>query len=103
MVSYPLVALFVLVVLKLLSIRYSRGLNRYNGPFIASFSDLWKCWYAYGHSTKKNDIYVDVHRKFGDVVRIGPNNLSFADPRALSEIYGTKGSQQKVWSSRNAT
>ncbi len=41
-------------------------------------------------------MYVDVHEKYGDVVRLGPNTLSFADPRAILDIYGTKGSDQKV-------
>ena len=96
MAVYLWVALFFLVVSKLLWTRYSRGLNKFDGPFLASFTDLWKLWNAYHSSEKVNDVYVDIHGKYGDVVRIGPNNLSFADPRAIVEIYGTKGTQQKV-------
>jgi hypothetical protein len=41
-------------------------------------------------------MYVDVHRKYGDIVRIGPNALSYADPQAVHDIYGPKGTPQKV-------
>jgi len=96
MTSYLILVPVVLLFLNLLRLRYSKGLNKFDGPFLASFTDLWKVWYAYHNSQKKNDIYVDIHKKYGDVVRIGPNNLSFADPRAIQDIYGTHGSAQKV-------
>jgi hypothetical protein len=38
----------------------------------------------------------DIHEKYGDIVRVGPNELSFADPKAIHEIYGPGGSSQKV-------
>ena len=87
---------FAITVGFFLHAKYSRGLNRFNGPFLASFTNAWKVWHIYHLPTQRNDIYVDTHKKYGDVVRIGPNNLSFADPEAIQEIYGTKGSQQKV-------
>lgn len=90
----PLLAIALL--LSCLQARYSRGLNKFPGPYLASFTDLWKLWYARHNSLKENTVYLDVHEKYGDVVRIGPNSLSFASPQAIQEIYGTKGSQQKV-------
>jgi hypothetical protein len=83
-----------LVFLGLLRTRYSRGLNEFNGPFLASFTDFWKVWYA-KRSTQKQ-FYVDIHEKYGDVVRIGPNELSFSDPQAIRDIYGTHGAQKRV-------
>jgi hypothetical protein len=74
--------------------RYSQGLNKFNGPFVASFSNLWKLWYAFSSSQKQ--LYVDIHRKYGDIVRLGPNELSFADPQAIHDIYGPNGASQKV-------
>jgi hypothetical protein len=41
-------------------------------------------------------MYADIHEKYGDIVRVGPNELSFADPKAIREIYGPGGSSQKV-------
>lgn len=40
-------------------------------------------------------MYADIHEKYGDIVRVGPNELSFADPKAIREIYGPGGSSQK--------
>ena len=95
----PWVLAFVGVVLFLLRNRYDRGMNKFDGPFLASFTNVWKLWNASRLSGSRNENYVDVHRRYGDVVRIGPNNVIFADPEAIPEIYGTKGSQQKVWDS----
>lgn len=90
------VALSILV-LYLLRNRYSRGLNRFDGPFLASVTNLWKIWNVWFNTPpRRNELYVDLHRTYGDVVRIGPRNISFADPQAIPEIYGTKGSQLKV-------
>ncbi|KAI2784291.1 cytochrome P450 [Daldinia loculata] len=66
--------------------RYHSGLNKYPGPFLASLTDLWRFWDVYG---QRPDItHRKLHAKYGDVVRLGPNSLSFADPKALKTIYG---------------
>lgn len=83
-----------LSLLYLLRMRYSGGLNKFDGPFLASFTDFWKLWYAYTHPQKTT--YVDLHEEYGDVVRLGPRELSFADPQAIREIYGPRGVAQKV-------
>ena len=85
-------------IFSLLRVRYYRGLNKFNGPFLASFTDLWKIWYAFTGSQKQ--LYVDIHEKYGDIVRVGPKELSFADPRAIRDIYGLDGSSQKVRKAR---
>ena len=84
----------ILLLLNILRIRYSRGLNRFNGPLPASSTSLWKVWYAFNSSQKQT--YVDIHHKYGGVVRIGPSELSFADPQAIYDIYGPEGTPQKV-------
>ena len=37
-----------------------------------------------------------MHKEKGDIVRLGPNALSFADPKALKDIYGLKKGFTKV-------
>ncbi|TID23989.1 pisatin demethylase [Venturia nashicola] len=66
--------------------KYGYGLNRYPGPFLAGFTDLWRFYDAHGRKSEKT--FVALHEKYGDVVRIGPNVLSFADPKAIKTIYG---------------
>ncbi|KAK6207097.1 hypothetical protein LQW54_007526 [Pestalotiopsis sp. IQ-011] len=66
--------------------RFQRGLHKYPGPFLASITDLWRFWDVY--KQRPEVTHQQLHAKHGDVVRIGPNTLSFADPKALKTIYG---------------
>lgn len=65
---------------------YHNGLNQYPGPFIASLTDLWRLFEVWGRRSEVT--HRKLHAKHGDVVRLGPNILSFADPKALKTIYG---------------
>ncbi|KAI1337076.1 cytochrome P450 [Xylariaceae sp. FL0016] len=66
--------------------RYHNGLNKYPGPLLASLTDWWRLWDVYGQRPELT--HQKLHAKYGDVVRLGPNTLSFADPKALKAIYG---------------
>ena len=94
MAALVIYVLASVIIFSLLRARYSRGLNKFNGPFLASITNLWKVWYEYTSSQKR--MYEDIHKKYGDIVRVGPNELSFADPKAIRDIYGPGGSSQKV-------
>ncbi|KAI1424805.1 cytochrome P450 [Xylaria sp. FL1777] len=71
------------------------------GPFLARYSDAWYLWYVKkGHWETQN---IRLHRKYGAIVRYGPNRYSIADPEALGTIYGhgtrfTKSSWYDAWS-----
>ncbi|MCJ1450173.1 hypothetical protein MMC28_000502 [Mycoblastus sanguinarius] len=66
--------------------RFYHGLQNYPGPFLASLTDWWRFFDVLG---RRPDItHINLHRKYGDVVRLGPNALSFSDPQALKTIYG---------------
>ncbi|KAL8400961.1 hypothetical protein RB594_001113 [Gaeumannomyces avenae] len=66
--------------------RYHNGLNKYPGPLLASFTDLWRFWDVYGRRPEVT--HRKLHAKYGDVVRLGPNMLSISDPKAVKAIYG---------------
>lgn len=66
--------------------RYHNGLSKYPGPFLASITDWWRFFDVYGRRPEVT--HRALHKKYGDVVRLGPNTLSFADPKALKTIYG---------------
>jgi hypothetical protein len=70
------------------------GLNRYPGPFWAQISNLWR--YIDVRGRRPEVTHIALHRKYGDVVRLGPNVLSFADPSALKVIYGLNKGFAKV-------
>lgn len=89
-----LVGLVVLAVTRLLFFHYKHGFSKYNGPFLASFTDMWRMFYAY--SRKYQPPMIDVHEKYGDTVRLGPNMISFAKPEAIKDIYGAGKAWDKV-------
>lgn len=58
----------------------------YPGPFLARASSYW----ATSHARKLRRAHAiqEAHEKYGTVVRVGPNELSFSSPEALKDIYG---------------
>jgi hypothetical protein len=79
--------------------RYHNGLNKYPGPFLASLTDWWRFVDVYGQ--RPEITHLALHKKYGDVVRLGPNSLSFADPKALKTIYGLNKGFYKVCASQS--
>ena len=69
--------------------RYLHPLSQYPGPFLASLTKLWKVYhFTTLHLSEK---LVQVHEQYGEVVRVGPNELSFRTPQALAPIYKSGG------------
>ncbi|KAM5384641.1 hypothetical protein ACJZ2D_001386 [Fusarium nematophilum] len=86
----PAVALVALAVILLISLqvvyyRYLHPLAKYPGPFLASFTNLWKVRQLW--SLRMPDTLLRLHEEHGDVVRIGPNQLSFRQGGAVPRIY----------------
>ncbi|KAI8301211.1 hypothetical protein K4K59_001118 [Colletotrichum sp. SAR11_240] len=75
-----------LIVAWLVKNHYNNGLNKYPGPFLASLTDWWRFFDVKGQRPEVT--HQKLHEKYGDIVRLGPNTLSFADPAALKTIYG---------------
>ena len=75
--------------------RYQKGLSKYPGPLIASFSNYWRVidvWKRDTHITFRK-----LHQQYGDIVRVAPNVLSFGNPAAISDIYGLNKGFTKVY------
>lgn len=85
--------LTLVLIVRLISLHYHHGLNKYNGPFLASLTDFWRLCHAYRNSDREPMIHL--HEKYGDVVRMGPNVLSFRQPEAIRDIYGPRKHFQK--------
>ena len=73
--------------------RYS-SLAGYPGPFLASITDIWRLFYSI--QRRHHEPLIDIHNRYGNVVRLGPNFLSFATPKACSDIYGSGKNFAKV-------
>ncbi|KAG7286032.1 hypothetical protein NEMBOFW57_008331 [Staphylotrichum longicolle] len=78
--------IFAAVVAWLVRNRYHNGLNKYPGPFLASLTDWWRFMDVYKRRPELS--HIALHKKYGPVVRLGPNTLSFSDPDSLKTIYG---------------
>ena len=78
----------------LLNNKYWKGLNKYPGHRLAGYSNWWRVWDV----NKRNHHWTTLalHREHGDIVRLGPNVLSFADPKAIKQIYGLNKGVYKV-------
>lgn len=64
----------------------SKGLRRYpNLTFTSGFSDL--SFIIEAHRGFRSKTLLEAHRS-QPIVRIGPNSLSYSDPRAIKDIYG---------------
>ncbi|KAJ4393124.1 hypothetical protein N0V93_002331 [Gnomoniopsis smithogilvyi] len=81
-----LTAVGVLLASWLVRNRYRHGLNKYPGPFLASLTDWWR--FVDVWNKRPELTHIKLHEKHGDVVRLGPNTLSFSNPAALKAIYG---------------
>ena len=93
---------FVLVAVTfawLLKNKYGAGLNRYPGPILAGYTNWWRFFDALARSPERT--HIRLHRTHGDIVRLGPRVLSFADPKAVKTIYGLNKGFVKVCVAKN--
>lgn len=90
---WPLVVILV-VISWLLNNKFWKGLNKYPGPWLAGYTNWWRFWDVLGR--RHQWTIIRLHRDHGDVVRLGPNVLSFADPKAIKTIYGLNKGMTKV-------
>jgi len=84
MAEHYIVLGFTLLLVRILSKRYLSPLRKYPGPFLASFSRLWKVRSVASGRTHLE--HIDLHRKYGPVVRIAPNEVSVASPEAARSL-----------------
>ena len=56
------------------------------GPFFAQFTDLWRFLKVWKRDSQ--DVFLRLHKKYGDLVRIGPNCVSISQPDLIPSIYG---------------
>jgi hypothetical protein len=97
--SHVLFILYLLSLFMILYFSYQYTLLRtYPGPFLASFTDFYSLWDVFWNSTDPKGPTVELHNKYGDVVRHGPNMLLFTDPRAIKDIYVPGGGLAKEFS-----
>jgi hypothetical protein len=100
--SSELISLIIVAVsfVYLLFQRYKKGLNRFRGPFLASLTNNWRLIDVWNRNTHMT--FRKLHRKYGKIVRVAPNVLSFGDPAAIQDIYGLNKGYTKVCAASHA-
>jgi len=73
--------------------RFFHPLSKFPGPFLASLTDLWKIYNLASH--RAPEMMQDLHDRYGQIVRIGPNDLSFTSKDAVAAIYKSGRSMPK--------
>ena len=97
---WPYIALLVLPLVYIVYQRFFHPLASVPGPFFASLSRLWMIKHAWDGDM--NVTMIDLHSKYGTLVRTGPNELSVSDLSAIKSIYGAgtkfrKSDWYSVW------
>lgn len=58
------------------------------GPRLAALTNFLRRWWV--TTGDAHNIHTDLHRKYGTVVRFGPNAIMVSQPKAIDKIYGFK-------------
>ncbi|KAI6479165.1 hypothetical protein MCOR11_011820, partial [Pyricularia oryzae] len=87
--------LLAYMVAKSIYLAFLHPLSKFPGPPAAAVSNIW--FYSSVASGKHPFRMQELHRKHGDVVRIGPNWLSFCTNQAYMDIYARPSSGKKVF------
>nr|Q0CRQ3.2 RecName: Full=Cytochrome P450 monooxygenase ATEG_03631; AltName: Full=Azasperpyranone A biosynthesis cluster A protein ATEG_03631 [Aspergillus terreus NIH2624] len=83
----PMVVVAIPVFLFVISLlRSYLRLAHIPGPFAAGWTNLPR--FSWVLSFKAHDIHTALHRKYGPLVRFGPNMVSVGDPKEVGHIYG---------------
>jgi hypothetical protein len=79
--------LLLIWIASLLRLRFQPGLRNIPGPRLAAYSRLWNVKIA--ASGDAHESFQRLHRRYGKLVRVGPNHVAISDPALIPVIYGT--------------
>ncbi|KAI1751557.1 cytochrome P450 [Xylaria castorea] len=82
--TYWAILLPVFLIGRMVYRRYGSPLRSIPGPFFASCSRLWKLRSTISENSQWE--HIDLHKKYGPIVRIGPNEVSFSSPHVARNI-----------------
>lgn len=69
---------------------YKSPLRQIPGPRCSIFTEIWLIIQEFAGNRR---LYIhELHKKYGPVVRLGPNEVSFISADAVKEIYAAEGS-----------
>ncbi|KAK6536708.1 hypothetical protein TWF281_000928 [Arthrobotrys megalospora] len=88
-VSNPLSSLIIFIFISGITLTVYRlflsPLSAVPGPTLAAVTRLWILYHDY--QDQRTDTIIKLHRKYGPVVRLSPNEVSFTSTSAVKDIY----------------
>ena len=96
-VAIQLASLIAAVTFGFLLLRFVTSylrLRQVPGPFLAAWTNLPRVSWAL--SKRAHEIHIELHEKYGDLVRFGPNMVSISDPREIPTLYPMRPGFVKV-------
>ncbi|THV02611.1 cytochrome P450 [Dendrothele bispora CBS 962.96] len=81
--------ILLIVVVRALFKQFFNPLNRFPGPRLARWTRYYMAYYDVFKGGAWIEHLQELHRLYGPVVRVAPNELHFGDPRAYGDIYST--------------
>jgi len=96
--------LFLALILTLIFVQAFRTywpLRHIPGPFPGSITNLQRVWWV--KTKRAHLIHQDLHKKYGEVVRTGPNMVMIDNPEAIPIVYTTRPGFIKVYSLNSET
>ncbi|VUC30454.1 unnamed protein product, partial [Clonostachys rosea] len=84
--NHWIIVLNVLVIYYFTTTLFSRGLHKVPGPFLRTLSPLPRLWSVYKGFSHEDDSAL--HKRYGPIVRLGPNLVSVNNADELHTIYG---------------
>ncbi|KAF2456731.1 cytochrome P450 monooxygenase-like protein [Lineolata rhizophorae] len=89
------VALLTFLAYRLIYRVYLHPLARFPGPPAAAVTWWWKTYVEVIRGRSFCHALEGVHAQYGDIIRIGPDELHFANPQAYLDIYNAKNRWNK--------
>lgn len=68
---------------------YFHPLAKFPGPRLAAVTTLWRAYHQVWRDGKLLHTTRELHKHYGPIIRISPNELDFCDPQAFFDIYNT--------------
>lgn len=69
-------------------------LAKFPGPFLAKISGEWRNMKYWG--MEWHDDILDLHKKYGRIVRVAPNELSVVHPDGLKQLFSFRSNTEKT-------
>ncbi|ETS74955.1 hypothetical protein PFICI_13439 [Pestalotiopsis fici W106-1] len=89
LLSLPLILLFWY-----LWTAFRSPLRQYPGPLLAKWTNLWRLYHV--STGNSHQVFHDLHKKYGPIVRLGPNLLDLDYPELIKTIYNIQGNWKKT-------